>query len=92
MSFNARAPIYILKPLGRNSATRHEEDRTGDDRLNQTGMEDARAGYEVLDRTTRAEPFFPCGVPRAPSKAPAIPSNTSADPHWDRTTIKVGEL
>lgn len=92
MGFNARAPIYKLTPLGRNPAQRHEEDRTGNDRLDQTGIEVAKAGYEVLDRTTRTEPFFPFGVPLSPSKAPAIPANSGADPHWDRTTIKAGEL
>jgi|HubBroStandDraft_4_1064222.scaffolds.fasta_scaffold81156_4 hypothetical protein len=92
MGFNPRNQIYKLAPLGHNSATRHETDRTGDDRLNQTGMEVAKAGYEVIDRTTRTEPFFPFGAPLNPSKAPAIPANTGADPHWDRTTIKVGEL
>lgn len=67
-------------------------DRTGEDRLDQTPMEVAKAGYEVLDRTTRTEPFFPFGVPQKPSKAPAVPANTGADPHFDRTKINIGEL
>jgi hypothetical protein len=90
MGFNARAPIYKLKPL--NPQTRYEDDRKGEDRLDQTPMEVAKAGFEVLDRTTRTEPFFPFGVGLKPSKAPAEPANTGADPHWDRTTIRVGEI
>jgi len=92
MPFNPRAPFYKLQPLGRDSAPHHDTERTGNARLAQTPMEVAKAGYEVLDRTDRTEPFFPFGVPVNPSKAPAVPASEGADPHWDHVTIKVGEL
>jgi hypothetical protein len=92
MAFNPRAPFYKLAPLGRNSAQRHETERTGNARLAQSPMEVAKSGYEVLDRTNRTEPFFPFGVPVNPSKAPAIPASEGADVHWDHVGIKIGEL
>ena len=92
MAFNPRAPFYKLEPLGRNSAQHHDTERTGNARLAQTPMEVARAGYEVLDRTSRTEPFFPFGPPLNPSKAPAIPASEGADPRWDHVGIRIGEL
>ena len=105
MGFNPRAPMYRLR--AKNAKERRNlqhsdrdtlegpapDDESRDDRMNQSPMDIAAAGYEVLDRTRRTEPFYPFGPPSTPSKAPAEEANDiGADYRWDRTKIRIGEL
>lgn len=90
MGFTPRAPIYKLRE--KNPIPRIEQDRTGNDRLGQSPMEVAAAGYEVIDRSRRADPFDPFGPAPLPSKAPADPVSRGADTRWDITRLSVGEL
>ena len=81
-----RSPLF--KVPEKNPIPRRYDDYH--DRLEQSPLDVAMAGYEVLDRSLRATPFSAFGTPPPPSKIQKETVITGADSTWDQAGIRLG--
>ena len=103
MAFNPRAPRYLLREMNPIQCLVRDKNATDNplakenpqmrDRLDQSPLDIATAGFEVIDRSLRNRPFDPFMPQPMQGKHTAPEAQDSgADYRLDRVTVRVGEM